>query len=149
MKKAAPYRSRWRSAGIKIVACISHLQGKEIYVLARFTPFVEIGASTFIKACHIGVGTRSLYFRKTILGVIGQYGHRLMNSFFKAFKLRLPGVYFGIPMPKRAIPGAWRTGEAKKFLCWLDLFGQPKDKRQTERRESYTGGGNQRKHSPH
>jgi hypothetical protein len=72
-----------------------------------------------------------------------------MNSFFKAFKLRLPGVYFGIPMTKRAIPGAWRTGEAKKFLCWLDLFGQPKDKRQTERRESYTGGGNQRKHSPH
>ena len=74
-EKAAPYRSRWRSAGIKIVACISHLQGKEIYVLARFTPFVEIGASTFIKACHIGVGTRSLYFRKTILGVIGQYSY--------------------------------------------------------------------------
>ena len=149
MKKRPPYRSRWRSAGIKIVACISHLQGKEIYVLARFTPFVEIGASTFIKACHIGVRTRSLYFRKTILGVIGQYGHRLMNSFFKAFKLRLPGVYFGIPMPKRAIPGAWRTGEAKKFLYWLDLFGQPKDKRHTERRESYTGRGNQRQHSPH
>ncbi|UWG69749.1 MAG: hypothetical protein [Bacteriophage sp.] len=72
-----------------------------------------------------------------------------MNSFFKAFKLRLPGVYFGIPMPKRAIPGAWSTGEAKKFLYWLDLFGQPKDKRHTERRESYTGGGNQRQHSPH
>lgn len=49
-----------------------------------------------------------------------------MNSFFKAFKLRLPGVYFGIPMPKRAIPGAWRTGEAKKFLCWLDLLGSQK-----------------------
>lgn len=66
-------------------------------MLARFTPFVEIGASTFIKACHIGVGTRSLYFRKTILGVIGQYGHRLMNSFFKTIRLRGTAVNFFVP----------------------------------------------------
>ena len=104
MKKAAPYRSRWRSAGIKIVACISHLQGKEIYVLARFTPFVEIGASTFIKACHIGVGTRSLYFRKTILGVIGQYGHRLMNSFSKRSSCACPVCTLGSQCPNVQFP---------------------------------------------
>ena len=108
MKKAAPYRSRWKSAGIKIAACISHLQGKEIYVLARFTPFVEVRAGTPIKICHVLCAAGTCYFCKAPVNVEIKQANRFMDSLFKTIRLCGTAVNFFVPGAK-AVTGTNRT----------------------------------------
>ena len=113
--KSGPEEGPQKSAIIKIVAGVAHLEGKEINVLARFTAFIKIRARAIVQRGGVFGASGAADLCHAAVYIIADQPQPLMDCLIKAVRRGGSPMYLFVPFPKRVPNRAMLATDRNKF----------------------------------